>query len=92
LDKLGDQIYATLARIGFKPSKLTSPIAIYEEIQLNHMDLPTVADMPYEVADYAYSASGRLWIEAFQLGYWEDAVEIDIRSAFPSVMTHLVDI
>jgi hypothetical protein len=92
LDKLGNQIYATLVRIGFKPSKLTSPIAIYEEIQLNHMDLPTVADMPYEVADYAYRASGRLWIEAFQLGYWEDAVEIDIRSAFPTAMTHLVDI
>ena len=90
--ELADKLASTLQEMKIYPTKLSSPIAMYFETQLSHMDIPDILDMPYEVAEYAWAASGRLWIEAFQLGYWEDAVEIDIVSAFPNTMRKLYDI
>jgi len=68
---LGDKLMLELKMMGLEPSKLTSPVAVYEECVMRSLDLPKLSNMPREVAEFAYRCSGRLWIEAHQLGYWE---------------------
>lgn len=68
---LSEKLLYELRKMGLEPTKLTSPVAIYEECVMSQLDLPKVADMPKEAAIYAMNCAGRLWIEAFQLGYWK---------------------
>lgn len=71
LQALGMKLLKELRKMGFEPTKLTSPVAIYEEGVLSGLDLPTVKDMPKEVAAMAYECSGRLWVECHQIGFWQ---------------------
>jgi len=71
VQQLGEKLMYELKKMGLQPSKLTSPVAIYEECVMRRLDLPTVVDMPKEAAEMAYRCSGKLWIEAHQIGYWE---------------------
>jgi len=71
IQMLGVKLLKELEKMGMKPTKLTSPVAIYDECVLSKLDLPGVKDIPVKVLEYAYRASGRLWIEAAQIGYWE---------------------
>lgn len=68
---LGEKLMYELNKMGLKPMKLTSPIAIYEQCVMRDLDLPKVADMPKKAAEMAYRCAGKLWIECFQVGYWE---------------------
>jgi len=92
VQQLGEKLMYELKKMGLVPSKLTSPVAIYEECVMRRLDLPTVVDMPKEAAEFAYRCSGKLHIEAFQVGYFEQAFDYDITSAFPSVARDLADI
>jgi len=71
VQQLGEKLMYELRKMGLQPSKLTSPVAIYEECVMRRLDLPSVVDMPKEAAEFAYRCSGKLWIEAHQVGYWE---------------------
>ena len=68
---LGEKLMFELKKMGLEPSKLTSPVAIYEQCVMSKLDLPKVTDVPKEVAEFAYRCSGRLWIEAHQIGHWK---------------------
>jgi hypothetical protein len=70
LQALGMKLLKELNRMGFRPTKLTSPVAIYEEAILSKLDLPKITDMPKEVAEMAYACGGRLWVECHQIGFW----------------------
>jgi hypothetical protein len=67
----GVNLQKELAKMGMAPTKLTSPIAIYDECVMSKLDLPGLKDIPVKAAEMAYRASARLWIEAFCLGYWQ---------------------
>lgn len=69
--RLGEKLLVALAKMGLHPTKLTSPVAIWEESVMNHLSLPTAWDMPKEAAEFAWKCSGKLWIEAYQIGYWK---------------------
>lgn len=83
------QIIEAFDIMGIEPKKLTSPVAVYEEY-LEHMSLPNDG-VPDSVAMYAFMCSGKLWIEAYQIGHWNMAYDYDIKSAFPAVMKDLID-
>ncbi len=68
---LGMKLLRELQKMGLKPTKLTSPVAIYEENILSKLDLPLAKDIPIEACEYAWRCSGRLWIECHKIGYWE---------------------
>lgn len=91
IQMLGEKLLYELKKMGLEPTKLTSPVAIYEECVMQYLDLPRVSDMPVEVAEYAYQCSGKLWIEAHQLGYWGKVYDYDMSSAFPTVAKGLAD-
>lgn len=68
---LGQRLLEVLRVMGMGDTDtLTSPIAIYERAVLNKLDIPSWRDMPKGAFDYAWQCGGRLWIEAFQVGFW----------------------
>lgn len=67
---LGQELLKELKAMGLEPTKLTSPVAIYDQCVMQYLDLPKLKDMPKEAAVFAYGAAGRLWIETHQIGYW----------------------
>ena len=71
VQQLGEKLMYELKKMGLEPTKLTSPVAIYEQCVMSKLDLPKLIDVPKEVAEFAYRCSGRLWIEAHQIGHWE---------------------
>jgi len=88
---LGERLMKALGGMGMVPSKLTSPVAIYDECVMSHLDLPRANDMPAQAAEYAWYCAGLNWIEAYQLGYWDKAFDYDIKAAFPTVAMGLYD-
>ena len=89
---LGEKLMYELGKMGLHPTKLTSPIAIYEECVMRKLDLPKIDDIPIKAAELAYRCSGRLWIESHQLGYFDHVFDYDLRAAFPNALKDLVDI
>lgn len=92
LQELGKDLLKTLSKMYLKTTKLTSPIAIYEDAILSKMNLPKITDIPKPVAEYAYQCSRRLWIESYKMGYFKNAMSLDIVSSFPSVAKELIDV
>ncbi|MEE9302308.1 MAG: hypothetical protein V3U84_00850 [Thiotrichaceae bacterium] len=81
-------------QMGLNPKKLTSPIAIYEQEVLSHMQIPTIMNIPgkhEELLDYAEQCTGRLWIQAYCVGHWlaGEAFEYDMRSCYPNIASKL---
>jgi len=68
---LGMGLLEELKKMGLRPDKLTSPVAVYEQTVLKDLDLPLAKDMPVAVAEMAWLCSGRLWIESHQIGYFK---------------------
>lgn len=89
---LGERLMYELDKMGLHPTKLTSPIAIYEECVLRKLDLPKFNNIPIKAAELAYRCSGRLWIETHILGYFDKVYDYDLRAAFPNALKNLVDI
>lgn len=90
----GRMLWEELKAMGMRPTKLTSPAAIYEQCVLRFLDKPNVknANLDNVVGEYAWRCSGKVWVEAHKLGYWEKTYDYDIVSAFPSVVANLYDI
>jgi len=87
----GNEVIDALAEMGMFPTKLSSPIAIWEQCVLNHLDIPKYQSLSKNVCNRSWYCSGKTWIEAYKLGYWEKSYEYDISSAFPTVMKNLID-
>jgi len=89
----GSVVISSLEKIGvYDPVKLTSPVAIYQNMILDHMDIPTLADMPnkaLEAASYAYRCAGKAWTTAYKIGHFTKAFDYDLTSAYPSVASQL---
>lgn len=91
VQQLGVKLMGELRKMGMIPTKLTSPIAIYDECVMSKLDLPRLKDIPVKAAEFAYRCAARLDIEAHQVGYWEKVWDYDLSSAFPSVAKELID-
>lgn len=85
----GQFLVDTLHGMGFYPTKLTSPAAIYEECVLRDMNLYNIWDMPEESIEMAEWAANccREWRSVYKLGYWETAYDVDLSCAYGSVLT-----
>lgn len=92
---LADEVMAAFQKMGLNPKKLTSPVAIYESEVLSHMVIPTIASIPGSVNEdiihYAEECTGRLWIQAYQVGHWMagECWEYDLRASYPYIASKL---
>jgi intein/homing endonuclease len=87
----GEKVYQSLHKLGLHPKSLTSPISAFNKEVLSTIDLPTVDDLPDEVAQYAYNCCHGSWIECFKIGHFSDTLDFDIRSAYGSELAKLID-
>jgi hypothetical protein len=92
IEKLGHRLMEALAKMNLYPTKLSSPITIYEQCVMSHLNLPTWLDMPDEACEFAINCSNKLWIEAYQIGYFGNAFDYDMTASFPSIAKDLKDI
>lgn len=70
--------------------KFTSPIGIFKDTMMKHINLPSW-DMPEDAMIFADACSGKGWIEAFKVGYWECANDYDLKGAYPTAAMGLYD-
>ena len=88
----GEEVYNALVALGLHPTSFTSPIKVYEKEILSKMNLPTIDDIPEEAGYYSYQCCRGNWLEAFQVGHWEQAYNYDINSAYSAELMQLLDI
>lgn len=93
--ELGMELLVQLKRMGLYPTRLVSPISIYDECVLSRMLVPRACHIPEEAAEameYSMRGMNREWRSAYQLGYWEQAFDFDITACYPSIIAQLRDI
>lgn len=79
---------------------LASAIAIYSKTVLDHTTIPHLYDMPDEALDaleYVTPLLSREWRAVHQIGCWQkgtdrEATDIDLRSAYPSLVSNFGDL
>lgn len=92
---LGMELLVQLKRMGLIPTRLVSPVSIYDECVLSRMLVPRACNIPEEAVEaleYAMQGMNREWRSAYQLGYWEQAFDYDINACYPSIIAELRDI
>lgn len=86
----GEKLLSVLEAIKISPSRLSSPVALFDEIWKN-IPMPNWTSLPDDVGELAYQASGAHWTEAHQLGHFNKVYDYDIRSSYPSAAMNLMD-
>lgn len=92
---IGQRVYDTLVKIGLHPTTVVSPVSAYQKEVLSNLPLPTVDDMPAEVAEISYGCCHGNWVEAFARGHWGEktpAYDYDVVSAYPYWASQLLDV
>lgn len=78
-------------KMGLVVESLYSPINILKK-SLNHSDIPTYKDIPYEVSQYALRCGGKAWNEAHKIGHFKQVWDYDQRSAYTNILAQCRDI
>ena len=96
LEKLAHEVIDAFGYFGIVPKKLTSPVAVYEEV-LSRVDFPVASDLPEEAMGMIQQCDKKRWEEwreIFKLGHWKqnEIIDLDISCAYPSIIAKLPDI
>lgn len=91
IESTGNVLLSAFIKMGLHPRKLTSPVAVWQDCVMNYLNLPNYFDIPKEAGVLAWNCGSKLWTEAYQIGYWEEAWDYDLISSFPSVAKELID-
>jgi hypothetical protein len=87
--------------MGLNPYKLTSPIAVYESAILDHINIPTILDIPNvkdadvdELIEWSERCVSKDWLEAYIVGNFapEETWDYDLQSAYPAVLSQVYNI
>jgi len=91
----GNNLLDNLKRIGIVPTRVTSPVAIYQDGVLDNINIATIYNLPdYEnnkgVAEYSMQIMDREWRTTYK-DYQGPTYTYDIRAAYPSIAISLPD-
>lgn len=89
--KVAQEVYGALTRLGMKPTMLTSPIKTLQKEVLDKMNLPTISDVPDEAGKMFYECCTGGWVDCFKKGYFPKVYDWDIISAYASQLRNLID-
>jgi len=89
--KRGTEFVSELWDIGIKPDKLSSPITAISPI-LEKLQLCTWKNIPDDVGEAAWEASGRAWTEAHRIGSFSKTFDYDITGAYGSILANLLEL
>ncbi len=80
-----------LRDMGLDPQRIISPVGALIDKYIWSLKPPTVDDIPEEAGELAYQTIKGNWLEAFSMGYWDDAFDWDINLAYGSQLAKLLD-
>ncbi len=80
-----------LKELGVDPQRIISPVGALVDKYVWSLRPPTVDDIPEEAGEIAYQTIKGNWLEAFSIGYWEEAWDYDINLSYGSVLSRLLD-
>jgi len=84
---IGVQVYNALSRLGLHPNSLVSPISAFDKEIFSKLNLPQIEDIPEEASEYAYNCCKGNWVESYQKGHFDKVYDLDISSAYPSIIS-----
>lgn len=89
------QLLEALGIMNLHPTKLTSPIAIYEECIMPHMSFhpadELVLQIPKPALRYIWHCVNEGWVEAYKLGFFQQTYYYDMDHAYPMASMGLVN-
>lgn len=93
---LAHRVIEAYMTIGITPTKLTSPVSVYNEI-LQTLDFPRAYELPdsaIPMLDVASRICAREWRQVYTLGHWgkDEIFDYDLSAAYPGLMANLPDI
>lgn len=68
-----------LRELGVDPQRIISPVGALVDKYVWSLRPPTVDDIPEEAGEIAYQTIKGNWLEAFSIGYWDEAYDYDIN-------------
>jgi len=80
-----------LGEMNLDPQRIISPVAALVDKYIWSLRPPTVDDIPEEVGEIAYQTIKGNHLEAYQIGYWDEAFDYDINLAYGSMLAKLLD-
>lgn len=93
--ELGKRIVKSLDDLGFYPTKLTSPVAVFADCYLGDArNYPTIWNWPenkFEAMQYAEEMMRYEWRSAYKVGAFDSTHLYDLTSAYPAVISRLPD-
>lgn len=89
---IGEEASQILKSLGVNKDRITSPVGAVIDEYVKPLRLLTVDDIPEEAGELAYNCIKGNWMEAWQLGYWQDAYDYDINGAYGSELAELLDL
>lgn len=90
--RIGQGAVEAFERLGLGSTAATSPISAFDKKHLSKLNIPTIDDIPEEAGEIAYGCVKGNWLEAWQLGYWEEAWDYDISGAYGAQLAKLLDL
>lgn len=89
----GEELLDEMREIGIRPNKLSSPIAMFDDI-FDRLDLPTWEDTENVDPDINQAATeclNRIWNTAYKIGYFHETFDYDQNAAYPAIVAGLRD-
>ena len=88
----GVAVSAANYKLGLNPDVLTSPIKSLEKSILQNFDAPIAGnDIPDNAVDMALQHISGGWVEAYKIGHFEQAYDLDITTAYGYELSKLLD-
>lgn len=91
----GEWLLDALERMGMKPGRLVSPVQVFQDAMLAHMQIPTIYtldDDGLDASELAHECLNREWRRNYRpahslYGLWR----YDMTAAYPSIARHMRD-
>lgn len=90
--ELAEKFIVGLNHMSLYPKKLISCGNISEQYVLKNADVPKFKDVPRVVQNMFWLSYRGGWFDTWRKGYFANAWQYDIKSAYPSVMLNLLDV
>lgn len=96
LKELADKVVEAYGYFGLTPTKLTSPVAVFEEV-LDGVDYSRACDLPdsaLEMLSKCSEVAWEEWREVYKVGHWgaNEITDVDLTAGYPSLIAKLPDL
>lgn len=100
--KKANEVVGAFFSMGMNPLKMSSPVSVYQSNVLEHLEIPTLVNIPTatlteaeieEMVNWSEEIMHREWTTALAVGHWAkgESWDYDIQSAYGYLFSELYD-